>query len=442
MILLDVDAINIITQLEKNGFEAYIVGGSVRDNILGLPVHDWDICTSATPDQIQLIFPNTIATGLKHGTITVINQNKVFELTTFRNDGIYSDKRRPDTVQFSTFLSDDLSRRDFTMNAIAADKMGNLIDPFEGVNDISNKTIKTVGNPHKRFSEDALRILRALRFASVLGFTIENNTAIAILEQRHMLQYISKERIFSELKACLTGKHVGEIFLTYKEVFAEIIPELKPTFDFNQNNRHHIFDVYVHIVKTVENIQPDVELRLCMLLHDIAKPFCESKDNTGESHFYGHPQKSEELARIILTRLKCDRNTMKTVLQLIHEHDRNIPPTKSDIKKFLSLYNIDFFLKLLSVKKADIAAQAPRYAKENLAYLDNLFTLCKQILSNDECFMLKQLAINGSDLIQQGFYGKEIGTALSLLLQMVIEEKIKNNRQELLDFIKKNKKTP
>lgn len=417
----------ILAKLEKNGFEAYFVGGCVRDSFLQIKTHDSDICTSATPQQIKACFKKTVDTGLRHGTVTVLTDEGMFEVTTFRREGTYSDGRRPDYVTFSSTLIDDLSRRDFTMNAIAMDKNGNIYDPFDGLSDIRKGIIRAVGNPDNRFYEDALRIVRALRFSATLGFQIEEKTATALLNQKQRLEHISVERIFSELKRLLIGKNVGEVLTSYRDVFGQIIPELMPTFH-SPCRSHQYPSIYIQTVKAVENIPPNEVLRLCMLLHDIAAPLCSDK-------IYDHAEKGALLARTILRRLKCDNAMLSRVSRLIQEHHRPIAETKVEIKKYLSAFGTEFFEQLLQVKAADT------HLRQESTHLQKLKTLYLQILQKKECFSLPQLSVNGSDIAALGVQGSEIGKVLQLLLDAVISDSVPNEKSALIHLAKAIKRT-
>ena len=423
------EAMNVLV---KNNFEAYLVGGCVRDSLMDKTPHDYDITTNATPNEMLEIFKEykIIETGLKHGTVTVIINNENIEITTYRIDGKYIDNRRPSTVDFTKKLDEDLSRRDFTVNALAMDSDGNLVDLFNGSKDIENKLIKCVGNPDKRFNEDALRILRALRFASVLGFEIDKVTSKSIHKNKHLLHNISVERIFSEFKKILCGINVENVLLEYRDVIAEFIPEIKPCFDFEQNNPHHIYDVYTHIVKSVSAVPSKPELRLSMFFHDIGKPSVYELDKSGMGHFKKHAVISSEIAKTVLKRLKSDKLTINTVETLVLNHDREIAETKSAVKRVISKLTYPIFLSLIDVKKADAFAH-----KTQEKDYDKILLIAKEIIEENECFSLKDLAINGYDLIEMGFNGVIIGKILDEILEFVTEEKISNNKTDILNFV-------
>lgn len=427
-----------INTLESAGFEAYIVGGCVRDSIIGTPPPDWDITTSALPHQILSAFDNfkTIETGIKHGTITVIIDSMPLEITTFRVDGDYIDNRHPEKVEFCKSLKEDLSRRDFTMNAIAYNNRCGLIDPFNGKKDIENKIIRCVGDPDLRFCEDALRILRAVRFLSVLGFELEQKTCDSVHKNAHLLQNISSQRIACELFKTLCGDNVFEVLMTYRDVFAKIIPEIEPMFDFEQHNKHHIFDVWEHTAFAISRAKKDPVIRLALLLHDIGKPHCFTKGDDGVGHFYGHANISVDLSKKILDDLKLSNDIKNTVLTLVKYHDYPITPNKKIVKKRLAKFSLPILNLLLEVKLADSLAQNPEFSSFSQNYL-KIHSIIDEILKNEECFCIKDLAINGNDLINIGIpKGKQVGKILNTLLADVIEGNLKNDKNVLIEKAK------
>ena len=432
----------VISRLEENGYKAYIVGGCVRDSLLGKTPHDFDVCTDCLPQKMQEIFSDhhTIETGLKHGTLTVMSEGEPVEVTTFRSDGEYSDHRRPVSVKFERELSEDLKRRDFTVNAMCYNQREGLTDLFGGREDLENKIIRCVGDAEKRFEEDALRIIRGLRFASVLGFDIDSKTAEAMRKKAFLLEMISAERIFVELKKLICGVNATEILLEYKDLIAVIIPEFIPDFGCEQHCPHHIYDVYGHICHSVSNIEPDEELRLVMLLHDIAKPQMKRTDENGTDHFKKHQFASAYAARDILTRLKSSTATKKRVFDLIWEHDNRIPAERRPVRRMLSKYSYEFFCDWLKVRRADTLAQSDYMRKEKLAELDRLKEVADEIMAENCCLKIKDLAISGKDLIEEGYSGKAVGEALDLALSGVTEEIIPNEKKEILDYIKENTK--
>ena len=424
----------IIETLQSNGHQAYIVGGCVRDSVLGKESKDWDICTSALPEQTMKCFDGhrIIETGLRHGTITLILNHMPFEITTYRIDGKYSDNRRPDTVEFVSSLKADLSRRDFTINAMAYNPDEGIVDFFFGMNDLQNGIIRCVGDAGQRFQEDALRIMRALRFASVLGFSIDGDTSKAMLDNCILLKNIAVERIASEINKMIIGDGFSGIILNHLPVIAEIIPEIMLMNGFEQNNPYHCHDVLKHSLLSIDHAPKDVVIRLTMLFHDIAKPKCYTESN-GAGHFYGHPQISSEMAKTILLRLKYDNNTIKGVTELILYHEADIQPKREHIKRWLNKFGEAGLRQLIEVKRADAMAQSVLSHKKKLGALDKISGLINEIIGQQQCFSLKELAVNGNDLLAAGFEeGARIGVILNRLMEMVINEKVKNNKDELM----------
>lgn len=431
-----------IKMLIDAGFEAGIVGGCTRDAIMGETPHDWDICTSATPEEIQSIFKDfkKLTIGLKHGTVVVIMNNEEIEITTYRIDGEYSDGRRPNNVYFTKNLIEDLSRRDYTQNAIFFNEFHGIIDPFNGVSDIEHKIIRCVGNANKRLQEDALRILRGIRFASKQGFEIEESTKIAMLRNKELLKNISKERISVEFVKMLQGKNALNILDEFQEVIAYIIPETKAMMGFDQHNPHHIYDVWRHTLAAVNNAHGLI-LKLTMFFHDIAKPSCYNLDDKKIGHFYGHADSSAKITSEIFKRMKITNaeeistSDLKDIIELIKYHDTMIQPTKQSVKKMLSKLdgNIMQFHRLLSVKRADALAQSPDNLSVRLKEINTIETILNEVLIEHNCITLKDLAITGKDIIALGIpAGKKIGELLSKLLEDVIEENISNEKEALL----------
>lgn len=427
-----------LDRLNECGYEGYIVGGCVRDSLLGKKPHDYDVCTNCTPDKMLEVFANfrTIETGLKHGTLTVLIESEPVEITCYRSDGEYIGHRKPAQVTFESSLEEDLKRRDFTVNAMAYSPKEGLIDLYGGQGDLEKGIIKCVGEPEKRFDEDALRILRGLRFSSCLGFEIEEKTSKAILEQRELLKSISAERIASELKKLLCGKGARKILLDYREVIAVFIPELRESFDFRQNNPHHFLDVYGHICLSVENVRPQWQMRLTMLLHDIGKPLAKTTDDNGVDHFKGHQKISADLAAPILKRFKISNELYDRVMLIIPIHDIHIGTKKKNIKKWLNRLGEQGVRDLIEVKRADKLGQNPKMTGEELQNLVTTESLVDEIIANAEPYSVKDLKINGFDLINLGFKGKEIGNILSAVLEMVIDGKIENEKNILLKYAK------
>ena len=430
--------IKAIDQLEKGGYEAYCVGGCVRDSLLGREPGDWDVCTSATPDEMKKVFEGyrLIETGIRHGTLTVIIDRNPIEITTYRTDGAYASHRRPVSVNFIRDLSGDISRRDFTVNAMCCDKNGAVTDMFGGTEDVAHKIIRCVGDPDERFEEDALRIMRALRFAAVLGFTIEQKTAEAIFRKKTLLEYISVERVFSELKKLLCGRNAARVLFDFKDIFAFIMPEIEPCFGFEQKNVHHCYDVWTHIVKSVENVRQDERLRLAMLFHDIGKPSMARFDEDGTGHFKGHPIKSAEMLTEILDRFHCDNATIGYVRDLVIEHDNRIPVTRKNVKRFMAKHSFDFFMDYLEVRRADTMAQSDYLKQEKLEELEKLAMIAVEVNNENCCLKLPDLAVDGKDMISLGFSGRQIGAMLQRLLDLVVDDKLENDRGVLLEYAK------
>lgn len=422
----------IIGHLNNAGYEAYVVGGCVRDSIMEKTPHDWDICTSATPEVVKSLFSHTTDYGMKHGTITVFVNKEGYEITTFRAETDYSDHRHPDTVEFVTDLKSDLSRRDFTINALAYNNESQLIDMFNGLDDIRNQIIRCVGNADERFKEDALRILRALRFAATLGFDIEDKTSEAIHYNVHLLKNIAEERKRDELMKLLGGNYTTKILLEYSDVIAEVIPEIQLCVGFNQNNRYHCYDVYEHMVHAVENGITPIE-KFALLIHDIGKPHCYTEDKKG-GHFYGHPAISEEIAKNVVSHLKFDNDSKKTILELVKYHDIEIPITKKSVLKLLNRLGEERALQLMDVKLADILAHAPGTQDALIEKWKIFNRLLGEVLVEGNCFSRKNLAVNGNDIKALGVSeGPEIGRIIQTLMGEVMSEQLANEKEVLLN---------
>ena len=425
----------IINTLENNGCEAYAVGGCVRDCLLGKEPKDWDICTPAQPEHTMKYFAghHIIKTGLKHGTITLRINHNSFEVTTYRIDGAYTDNRHPDKVEFANDLKEDLSRRDFTINAMAYNPKTGVVDFFGGAKDLDYGIIKCVGDAGKRFQEDALRIMRALRLASVLGFSINSDTSNAILDNKNLLKNIAVERVAAELNQLIVGNGARSILLKYISVITEIIPDLSPTIGFDQNNPHHCYDVLNHILYSVENARKDVCIRLIMLFHDIAKPECYSEAD-GIGHTYGHPQIGSDMAKKILLRLKYDNNTIETVTQLILHHDADIQPHRKHIRRWLNKVGEKKLRQLIEVKRADAMAHSPHSRQSKIDTLTGILILIDDVIKQQQCFSLKDLAVNGGDLMNLGMTeGVMVGAVLNKLMDNVIDGHIENDKIKLLE---------
>ena len=426
---------HILQTLNSAGYEAYLVGGCVRDLLRGVEPHDWDICTSALPEETERCFADrrVIETGLKHGTVTVLEEGEPYEITTYRTEGPYSDSRRPDFVRFVPGLEEDLARRDFTMNAIAMDLQGNLRDPYGGVDDIKAGLIRCVGEPGHRFQEDGLRVMRALRFAAVFGYEIEEQTAETVHENRAMLDRVAEERINVELRKLLVGKDAGNVLRQYPDVFCQFWPELGPLVTLEQHNPWHCWGGWEHTIHAVEAAPADVTLRLAMLLHDIGKPACKSTDEQGIDHFYGHPAVSAQMADEMLRALKFDSKTQERVLLLVERHDIQMPPRSQVIRRWLNRLGPEAFFQLLEVKRADNMGQAPEKVQDRLVELDEIKAKAEQILAERQCLTLKDLAVDGRDVIAAGIEpGPEVGRVLEELLERVLSGEVPNEREVLL----------
>lgn len=434
------DANELIHTLQNHGNSAYVVGGCVRDSIIGRQIHDWDICTSATPDEMLEIFKDkkVIETGLKHGTITVVVKGESYELTTFRIDGKYSDSRRPDSVIFTSSLIEDLKRRDFTINAMAYNDDEGLIDPFGGLEDIEYKKIQCVGSAKDRFGEDALRILRAIRFASQLEFVMTPETSYEINKQYKNLKNISIERINSEFCKIAASRDFCVEMVLYKDVFALFIPELKDMFEFQQNNPYHDYDVYSHTVHSIEHCKSDnLVVRLAVFFHDIGKPHSFQDGEDGIRHFKGHGKVSADITDNIMKRLKFDNETRNNVVELVYYHDATFEVGKKYVRRWLNKIGEEQFRRLLKVRKADILGQKQDYEQSRIDKVDNIKQILEEVLREETCFTLKDLAVNGNDLISIGYKAnKELGNTLDELLQLVIDEECPNKKEKLLEAAK------
>ncbi len=433
----------ILNMLNNAGYEAFAVGGCVRDAMLGIEPNDWDITTSAQPAEIKEVFSScrTIGIGEVHGTIGVLIDDVVYEITTYRIDGDYADKRHPDSVSFAKTIEEDLSRRDFTVNAMAYNNEKGIVDPFNGQADLKYKALRCVGDPDTRFNEDALRILRGLRFASVYNFGIESKTAASIIRNRLLLNDISEERIASEFNKLLCGDNVKYILSRYKDVFSVFFPEIVSTFDFAQNTPHHNKTVWRHITASVSFIEPDELLRLVMFLHDVGKPLALRTDSKGIDHFKGHNHFGAVLAKNALERLKYPRKTIDDVCVLIEYHDVRFNEDKRKIKHVLNIIGKENFERLLKIQLADIKAQSMYKRESKLRDHELAKQAFREITDNNECYSLQSLAINGSDLIHLGITdGKSIGFILDNLLDEVINETLENDNVTLSKRLKYTRK--
>ena len=422
--------------LEAGGFDAYIVGGYVRDLLLGFESADIDITTGATPDEVKELFSSCriVETGIRHGTVTVILDGTSFEITTFRGDGSYADNRHPDSITFKSSLDEDLSRRDFTVNAICLDVKGKVIDKFGGEEDLEKKLIRAIGDPEQRFREDSLRILRAIRFASVYGFSIESGTDRAIHKLAVLIHNLSKERVFSELTRILAGENIEDILLEYYDVFNIFLPEIDGMYGFNQRNFHHKYDLWTHTSHVVSSVKPETALRMAALFHDCAKVDTFSIDEQGVGHFYSHAPFGAKKAREALSRLRAPSAVIEKVSFLVKVHDSPIEEKKAIVKKKLNKYGEENLRALIELQRADTLSLADEY-RARLSHFDVLERIINEIISENECFSLKELAVNGDDIIALGFSGPDVGKRLAFLLNAVIDGKEKNDRESLLGYL-------
>ena len=427
----------VLTTLEAAGFEAYCVGGCVRDLLLRRTPGDWDMTTSARPEQTMALFGNcALPTGLKHGTVTVCSGMNRVETTTFRTDGAYADHRHPEQVTFTDSLQEDLSRRDFTVNAMAMELAGRLHDPFHGREDLKNGVLRCVGEPEKRFSEDALRILRCLRFAAVLDFTVERETAAAMENCRELLREIAPERVREELTKLLCGQNAGRVLEDYAPVAAQVLPEIAPTFGFDQRNPWHDKDVWRHTLAAVDAAPADPVLRWAALLHDLGKPPCFTLDEKGVGHFYDHGEESARLAGNILSRLRFDTDTRRRIVALVALHDRPIIPERRPVRRLLARLGPEGTADLIALHRADNAAQSSLAAGRQ-SELDRAQAVLDRLLAEGACFQKKDLAVNGRDMLELGLKGPEIGQALDRCLEAVLSERLPNEKAALLELVRR-----
>lgn len=428
----------ILYSLYDHGYEAWLVGGCVRDLLRGFRPHDWDICTSALPSQTASCFQNekVIETGIKHGTVTICLGGQQFEVTTYRTDGPYSDGRRPDNVAFVQNLTQDLARRDFTINAMAMGIDGQIHDPFGGEEDLKHGIIRCVGDPDMRFQEDGLRIMRALRFAATLGFTIHHKTAASIDKNLIMLDRVSSERIQIELCKLLLGRGCVQTMREYPDVLCRFWPELRPLIEMEQNNPWHSFGGWEHTLHALDSAPDNLVIRLAVLLHDIGKPSCKTTDANGIDHFCGHPVAGARLADAMLRALKFDNATRERVVTLIENHDAELVPTEKSVRRWLHRLGPEVFLQLLDVKRADNMGQNYEKVKDRLVEFDKIKDVAEHIIADKHCFSIRDLAVGGKDVMSVGIAsGPEVGRVLSTMLEHVINGELPNERDILLETI-------
>lgn len=428
----------IIKNLQRHGYDAYAVGGCVRDSILNRKPEDWDITTSAKPEQVKRIFRRTVDTGIEHGTVTVLIGKDGFEVTTYRVDGLYEDGRHPKEVTFTSRLEEDLKRRDFTINAMAYNDDERLVDAFGGMRDLNYHLIRCVGDPKERFSEDALRILRAVRFSAQLAFPIEPETAEAIKSLAPNLEKISAERIQAELVKLLVSDHPERIQDACELGITKVVlPEWDDMVGVKQNTPHHKYDVAAHTVHALQNVKNDKVLRLTMLFHDMGKPVMKTTDENGRDHFKGHAIASEQIAKTVMKRLKFDNDTIRKVTKLVAYHDYRMEPTGASVRRAMHEIGVELFPYYLAVRLADTKAQSSYERRGKLENIIQIRELYRNALRNKECVTLKDLAVTGTDLINLGIApGKKLGTLLNELLDMVIEDPAWNQKGKLCDYVK------
>ena len=426
----------LLAALRDAGFEAYPVGGCVRDSLMGRTPSDWDLCTAATPAQTEAALAGyrLIETGVKHGTVTALTERGPVEITTFRTDGEYLDHRRPEHVTFVPDLREDLARRDFTVNAMALDPSGSVVDPFGGRTDLAAGIIRCVGEPDRRFGEDALRILRALRFAAKHNFSIDPATGDSAVKNRALLDDIARERVFAELTGLLTGPGAGRVLREYAPIIFQIIPELAPQAGFDQKNPNHIHDIWTHTTMAVDAAPPEPVLRLTMLLHDVGKPACFFTDEAGVGHYYGHGETGAEIADDILRRLRCDNATRERVCLLIRNHDIKPPQTPRAARRLLARLGEDGARQLIACWRADNADRGEAVRVRNLALIDDWEKLLAEALAGPApCFSVKSLAVKGQDIMVLGIpEGPEVGRVLAALFDAVTDGEVPNEREALL----------
>ena len=428
----------IIETLEGAGFEAFAVGGCVRDAVLGRIPADWDITTSAMPEEVKALFSRTIDTGIQHGTVTVMVDHVGYEVTTYRIDGEYEDARHPKEVAFTSNLVEDLKRRDFTINAMAYNDRAGIVDEFDGIGDLEKGVIRCVGNPLDRFGEDALRMLRAVRFSAQLGFSIDEATKEAITTLAPNLEKISAERIQVELVKLLTSDHPDYLRVAYETgITAVVLPEFDAIMNCDQRDALHEESVGEHTLKSLLNVEADKVLRLTMLFHDFGKPMTHSRTEEGVTRFFGHPDIGADLSREIMRRLKFDNDTTDKVKKLTAVHDLFVRNAPNRVRRCMSKVGKDLFPYFLKVRRANILAWKEDAQEKALAELQELETIYEGILERAECVCIKELQVDGKDLMAAGVkQGKQIGDILSDLLEVVLEEPEKNTKETLLAYVK------
>ena len=430
---LPTDVKRCIDALEAAGFAAYAVGGCVRDSLLGLTPADYDLCTSALPEQTEAVFQDCklVLAGKKHGTVGVVTGGGVVEITTFRNEGAYLDNRHPEWVEFVEDITGDLARRDFTVNAMAYSPTRGFADPFGGQEDLKNRILRAVGDPATRFREDSLRILRGARFAAKYHLTPDPETENAMFALTGLMDNLARERVFDELCKLITYS-TTENLLRFAPIVTAAIPELAPCVGFDQHNPHHLYDIFEHTARVVEGVPRDLTLRWAALLHDVGKPESFTQEENGRGHFYGHPRISADMADVILRRLKAPTALREDVVFLCDRHMVTLEPDQKLLRRRLSQYGEARTKMLLAIQRSDLIATGTRTAEE-ASYYNEVEAILNALLAEDQCFQIRDLAVNGNDLVSLGLKGKAIGQTLQHLLNLVIEEQIPNDREALLD---------
>lgn len=427
--------LDCVNALEQAGYAAYVVGGCVRDDCLGLPPHDFDLCSSALPEQAEAVFAGwkLVLSGKKHGTVGVVTEGGVVEITTFRTEGEYRDNRHPDWVAFVTDIEADLARRDFTVNAMAYSPLRGYADPFGGREDLKQGILRAVGDPQRRFREDSLRILRGVRFAVRYGLTVEEETEKAMLSCAYLMENLARERVFEELCKLLPLVTAADL-KRFAPILGSVIPELGPTVGFDQRSPHHAYDLFTHIAHVVEGVPGDLALRWAALLHDVGKITTFTLDESGRGHFYGHAGISAEMADAVLRRLKAPTALREEVALLIGRHMTKLEPEKKRLRRWLGRLGWETVEKLLCLQEADMGSKGTG-KREEMAQFSQIRQILEEIRAENACLSLKDLAVNGHDLMALGYSGKQIGEALNRLLEAVLEEQVENERDALLSYL-------
>ncbi len=426
---------DVLDRLEASGFEGWLVGGCVRDSLLGRDPQDWDVTTNARPEEIQRAMGGlqTYDVGIRHGTVTVLSGGMPVEATTYRADGAYPDHRRPESVAFSDSLEEDLARRDFTVNALAWHPARGLADPFGGREDLEKRLLRAVGEPRRRFEEDALRILRGLRFAATLGFTLEEETDRALREKRELLGVVSGERVREEMTRLLCGEQAARVLREHPEVVFTVLPELAPLEHCAQETPYHCWDVWEHTLHAVEAAPPQAEVRWAALLHDCGKPEVKTVDAAGQAHFYGHDRRGEEITRGVLERLRFSAAQREEIAGLVGLHGTPLDPPEKRVRRLMSRLGPEGFFRLTALKKADAAAHAPAFRAERTRWVEQAEDLARELLAHREPLGVRELAVNGRDLQQAGMDpGPAMGGLLRRLLEQVWDGGLPNEKEPLL----------